>query len=85
MKIIGHRGARGLAPENTIAGFKRGIEEGSAYIEFDVNLTKDKKVVVIHDAKLDRTTDLSGNISELTWAEISGADAGNWFSEEYKG
>lgn len=85
MKVIGHRGARGLAPENTIAGFKRGIDEGSDYIEFDVNLTKDKKVVVIHDAMLDRTTDLSGVISGFTWEDINAADAGSWFSEEYKG
>ena len=85
MRIVGHRGARGLAPENTFAGFSRGIEEGSDCIEFDVNLTKDNQVVVIHDSTLDRTTNLKGKISDFNWDEIKDADAGSWFGEEYKG
>ncbi|TFG88924.1 MAG: hypothetical protein E4H17_01560 [Gemmatimonadales bacterium] len=77
--VIGHRGAAGLAPENTIEGFRAGLEAGAEALEFDVRLSRDGKAVVIHDPTLDRTTDRVGTVSELTLDEIRQADAGYRF------
>lgn len=85
MKIIAHRGASGLAPENTIAGMKLAIEYGCDGIETDLQLTKDGEVVVFHDWSVERTTDGKGQIRDLTFEEISKLDNGSWFSEEFKG
>jgi len=74
--VIGHRGAAGLAPENTIEGFRTGLDAGAEALEFDVHLSRDGKAVVIHDPTLDRTTDRTGTVSELTLDEIQQADAG---------
>ena len=67
---IGHRGARAYEPENTLRSFERAIELGANAVELDVRKTKDKKIVVIHDAKVDKTTDGSGSVNELTLEEI---------------
>ena len=85
MKIIAHRGASGLAPENTIAAMKLAIEYGCDGIETDLQLTKDGKVVVFHDWSVDRTTDGKGEIKDLTFEELSKLDNGSWFSDEFKG
>lgn len=82
--IIAHRGARGLAPENTLAAFKLGLEQGCEGIELDVHLTADGKIVVCHDATLDRTSNGSGRIREHTLSEIQSFDAGGWYNEIYK-
>lgn len=74
--IIAHRGASGLAPENTLAAFRLALELGVDLIELDVHRTKDGHIVVIHDDSLDRTTDRSGKIRDLTLGEIVDADAG---------
>ena len=75
---IAHRGAsgEGLAPENTLAAFERAIQIGVDAVELDVRASRDGKVVVIHDATLDRTTNRTGAVSEMTLAEIRRADAG---------
>lgn len=70
IKIVAHRGASGYAPENTLLAFKKAIELGCDKVELDVRLTKDKKVVVIHDDDIDRTTDGRGKIVELTLKQI---------------
>jgi len=75
-KILGHRGCAGLEPENTIRAFKRAIDLGVDLIEFDVRMTKDKKLVVIHDEKLDRTTNGRGYIRDFNFEEIRKFDAG---------
>ncbi len=80
---IAHRGASGLAPENTLAAFSKALEIGVDAIELDVHATKDRKVVVIHDSTLDRTTDAKGKVSELTLAEVLKADAGIRFGREF--
>ncbi|MEM2727493.1 MAG: glycerophosphodiester phosphodiesterase family protein, partial [Candidatus Bathyarchaeia archaeon] len=67
---IGHRGAKGYEPENTILSFKRALELGVNAIEFDVRRTKDGEIVVIHDAEVDRTTNGKGLVGELTLSEI---------------
>lgn len=73
---IGHRGAKGLEPENTLRSFSKAIDLGVDMIEFDVRLTKDKKVVVIHDDKLDRTTNGKGLVKEKDLKEIKKLSAG---------
>jgi len=74
--VFGHRGARGLAPENTIAGFDRGLKEGVDGLELDVRLSRDGVPVVIHDADVGRTTDAAGPVADLTSAELARLDAG---------
>lgn len=83
--IIAHRGAKGMAPENTLAAFRLGLEQGCEGIELDVHLTADEEIVVCHDATLDRTTDGHGLICEQSLAQIQAYDAGAWFGEAYKG
>jgi glycerophosphoryl diester phosphodiesterase len=74
--VVGHRGARGHAPENTLAGFERGLALGADAIELDVRLTADEHVVVLHDPTLDRTTDGSGPVAALPLDRVSALDAG---------
>ena len=83
--IIAHRGASGHAPENTIAAIDKAIEMGADVIEIDVHLTKDNVVMVMHDKKLNRTTNQKGLIKNFNWEEIKDADAGSWFSEKFAG
>ncbi len=75
LEIIGHRGAKGEAPENTVAGFRHAQSLGLAGVEFDVRMAADGVLVVIHDATVDRTTDGSGDVSALTAAELAELDA----------
>lgn len=75
--IVGHRGAAGVRPENTLSSFRLAIELGVDKLECDVRLTKDGHTVLIHDATVDRTTNGSGNVSEMTLDEIRVLDAGN--------
>ncbi|HHV20932.1 MAG TPA: glycerophosphodiester phosphodiesterase [Propionibacterium sp.] len=76
-QIWAHRGASAYAPENTLPAFELAAEMGADGIELDVQLTADGEVVVIHDETLDRTTDATGRVGELTLAEIRRADASN--------
>ena len=79
--IIGHRGASALAPENTLAAFRRAIADGADGIEFDVRLAHDGVAVVIHDATLERTGLLKGRVGNLTAAELQATDVGSWFGK----
>lgn len=81
--IVAHRGSSGVCPENTLAAIKQAIQDGADWIEIDVHLSKDNRVIVIHDPKLDRTTDGQGFVSDHTFEEISSLDAGSWFSPEF--
>lgn len=83
--IIGHRGAAGEAPENTLASFALALEQGAQGIELDVHITKDGEIVVCHDETLGRTTDGSGRICNHTWEEIQKLDAGGWYSDRFHG
>ena len=74
--VIAHRGDSAHRPENTLASFASALEIGAAYAEFDVHLTRDGEVVVIHDATLDRTTNGHGAVANLTLAEIRSFSAG---------
>lgn len=83
--VIAHRGASAAAPENTIAAFERAYAEGARWIETDVKLTRDGVPVLFHDDTLDRTTNGTGAIAEIDWAQLRELDAGSWFNTLYKG
>ena len=83
--ICAHRGASETHPENTITAFEEAIRMGAQMIEFDVRMTKDKKLIIIHDDSVDRTTNGSGLVEDLTWHKIKKLDAGKWKSEKFKG
>jgi glycerophosphoryl diester phosphodiesterase len=74
--VVGHRGAAGVEPENTIRGFRYALELGVDYTECDVHLTKDNQLIVMHDETVDRTTNGTGAIRDLTFTEIRSLDAG---------
>jgi glycerophosphoryl diester phosphodiesterase len=74
---IGHRGAAGHAPENTIAAIRSGISLGVDFVELDVQRTRDGRLVVMHDELVNRTTNGSGLICEMTWDELQLLDAGH--------
>ncbi|RLL41122.1 glycerophosphodiester phosphodiesterase [Oceanobacillus piezotolerans] len=82
---VAHRGASGHAPENTMSAFHKGVEMKADYIEIDVQMTKDGELVVIHDTTVDRTTNGTGDVGDLTFEEIRELDAGSWFGEGYAG
>jgi glycerophosphoryl diester phosphodiesterase len=75
--LIAHRGGPVYAPENTLSAFRNAIETGIDWIEMDVQMTKDGVLVVIHDETVDRTTNGSGNVKDLTLEQIHALDAGN--------
>jgi glycerophosphoryl diester phosphodiesterase len=75
MEMIGHRGARFEAPENTVPGFRYALDLGIQAIEFDIRMTRDEELVVIHDATVDRTTDGEGEVASFTLADIQALDA----------
>ncbi|WP_343045078.1 glycerophosphodiester phosphodiesterase [Paenibacillus lemnae] len=83
--IFAHRGASGEAPENTLAAFSLGLEQGCDGFELDVHLSKDGEIVVIHDDTIDRTTNGSGKVRDMTVEQLQAVDAGAWFDEKYKG
>ena len=74
---IGHRGAAGHAPENTLAAIRAGLSLGVDFIELDIQRTRDGRLVVIHDHSIDRTTNGRGLVSELTWNQLQALDTGN--------
>jgi len=80
--IIGHRGASALAPENTMAAFRKAIDAGADGIEFDVRLSQDRIPVVIHDETLERTGLCSDAVGSLTAAELQQMNVGRWFGVE---
>ncbi|MCK8827963.1 glycerophosphodiester phosphodiesterase [Natroniella acetigena] len=83
MLKIGHRGAAGLAPENTQAAFEKAIEAGLDMIEIDVQLSKDNELIVVHDYDLRRIAEINKKVSELKLSELKMIDIGSWFSEEF--
>lgn len=85
VRVLGHRGAAALAPENTFASFALAEWLGADLVELDVRRAQDGELVVIHDATVDRTTDGHGRVADLTGAEIRGLDAGGWFDPRFAG
>lgn len=84
-RIIGHRGACGDAPENTLASFREAAAQGAEWVEFDVKLTADGHLVLFHDQTLNRTTDGRGPVAGRTLAELKVLDAGAWFAPRFAG
>ncbi len=85
MEVTAHRGASVKYPENTMSAFIGAKELGADWIELDVQQTKDKKLIVLHDTNLKRTTGVNKNTWEVTFDEVKKLDAGSFFSDEFKG
>lgn len=84
-RIVAHRGASAVAPENTLAAFRRAWQLGVEACELDVHVSKDGEVVVIHDATTKRTAGLDKPVADQTLAELQALDAGSWKGGEYAG
>src|SRR5512136_2423878 len=82
---VGHRGAKGHAPENTFASFNLAVEMGVNAVETDVHLSKDGEVVLIHDHTVDRTTDGHGLVKDMTLRELKQLDAATWYDSRFAG
>jgi len=83
MLIYAHRGARGYAPENTMSAFRQAIICKADGIELDVQATKDHQLVICHDHTIDRTSNGSGWIKDLTLAQLKSLDFGSWFAPSF--
>jgi len=84
-QLHAHRGGAGLAPENTLAAFRKAIELDVDAIEMDLHVTRDGQVVVMHDETLDRTTNGRGRVQDLTLEEVKRYDAGTKYSPAFRG
>jgi glycerophosphoryl diester phosphodiesterase len=80
--VIGHRGAAGHAPENTLESFREAMRLGAEVLELDVHLTADGHVVVMHDPRVDRTTDGNGPVAAMTLSQVQALDAGARWSRD---
>lgn len=84
-RLIGHRGARESAPENTLASLREAARQGARWVEVDVMLSADRQPVLIHDDTLDRTTDGTGPVPDRTLEALKRLDAGSWFDARFAG
>lgn len=84
-KILAHRGASAIAPENTMIAFKKALDLGSHGIETDIHMTKDGVLVLCHDESVDRTTNGTGFIKDYTFGELRKLDAGVKFDSKFEG
>ena len=84
-RILAHRGGGTLAPENTVAGLRRGMDAGFRAIEFDVMLARDGVPVVLHDPRLGRTVAGTGSVADIDALDLAARDAGAWFGPAYAG
>jgi glycerophosphoryl diester phosphodiesterase len=85
IEIVCHKGANAVAPENTYAAAQQAIDWGADTVEIDVWTTRDGEMVLMHDAKVDRTTDGVGHVVALTTDQIAALDAGSWFDPRFAG
>ncbi len=85
ISVIGHRGIAASFPENTILSFEKAIEVGVDAIEFDVHLTRDRRLVVTHDHDIDRCCNGHGKVGSFTLAELKAFDFGSWKGPEFAG
>ena len=84
-RVIGHRGAAGYAPENTLASVRYAANLGVKWVEMDVKITADEVPVLFHDDRLERTTDGQGYLARKSLAELAILDAGAWFGQSFIG
>lgn len=85
IRLIGHRGAAALAPENTISSFQKAAALGVRWVEMDVCLLRDDHLVIFHDEALERCSNGHGQLAHQSWPEVATLDAGSWFSAEFAG
>lgn len=85
MLVVAHRGASAYAPENTLIAIKKAMDMEADYAELDVQLTRDKEVILLHDMNLKRTAGVKGFIKDLTLEELKKLEVGAWFGEEFRG
>ncbi len=85
LELVAHRGAKLHAPENTMAAARKAVALGAAWIEVDVRRSADNEHYLMHDVRVDRTTDGEGAIATMTRAEIDALDAGRWFGPAFIG
>ena len=83
--LIGHRGFKSVAPENTFASFRMAVANGYRAIETDVRFTSDKVPVLLHNSTINRTSNGSGYLSRMTYEDVRSYDFGSWMGEEYAG
>lgn len=83
--VIGHRGAMGHAPENTMASLQKGYELQANIVEIDIQMSKDRELVVIHDGDVSRTTNGKGHIRDMTIEDIRSLEAGSHFDSAFNG
>jgi glycerophosphoryl diester phosphodiesterase len=83
--VIAHRGDEAYAPENTLSAFKQAADKGTDAVEFDVKLTSDNEVIVLHDQTVNRTTNGTGNVAKLPLAALQELDAGVQFPWQFPG
>lgn len=84
-KIFAHRGAKAVAPENTMPAFERALEMGVDGVELDAQITKDGQLAVIHDFDVDKTTSGTGPVGDYTASELAALDAGGYFAPAFAG
>lgn len=84
-RIYAHRGVPSLAPENTMSAFEQILSIDTKWLETDISITSDEELFILHDDYLDRTTDISGAITETSSEEVRNADAGSWYGKQFIG
>ncbi|CAB3802194.1 glycerophosphodiester phosphodiesterase [Paraburkholderia fynbosensis] len=84
-RLVAHRCGGTLAPENTLAGFDACVRYGYRMVEFDAKLSADNQLFLLHDDKLDRTTNGHGAAAEHTWQQLAALDAGAWHGPQFAG
>lgn len=82
-KVIGHRGAKAYAPENTLSSIHAAADLGCEWVEVDVKLTKDSEAIIFHDEELERCTGAQGLVKDFTLKELKELDAGSWYGESF--
>lgn len=85
IKAIAHRGYSTVAPENTLPAYELAVQNGFKYVETDVSLTSDGVPMLLHDDTIDRTSNGSGTLKQMTYEQVRQYDFGSWMSEEYAG
>ena len=85
VKSVNHRGFSNVAPENTLPAYILSKKNGYSYVETDISFTSDGVPMLLHDATIDRTSNGSGTLSEMTYAQVRQYDFGSWKSAEYTG
>jgi glycerophosphoryl diester phosphodiesterase len=81
--VIAHRGSSARAPENTLAAFEAAFADGAKWVEADIKLSSDGMPILMHDERLERTTNGRGAVADMNWADIRKLDAGRWFSPAF--